>query len=180
MKILALDLATRTGFAIGSPGDEAPACGSVQLAAPGSSHGAIAAGLINWLAPLLSELKPDLIVYEAPLPVLVKIGKRNANADRILTGLCFLAEGISHCRGIFDVREARAMDVRRYFLDNVQMSHGFAKQWVVRKCRSLGWLESADDDAADACATWDYMCALIDPRIGVKRAPLFLLPKVRA
>jgi hypothetical protein len=180
MKVLALDLATRTGFAYGDVGVEAPACGSVQLARPGSSHGAIASGFISWLAPLLAKEKPNVVVYEAPLPPFVKIGKRNANADRILTGLCFLAEGIAHCRGIFDVREARAVDVRRYFLDNVQMSHGFAKQWVVRKCRSLGWLESADDDAADACATWDYMCALIDPRIGVKRAPLFLLPKVRA
>lgn len=172
LDILALDLATVTGFARG-PVHGQPQCGSVQLAARGASPGAIGAGLTRWLGRLLSEEpKPDVLVYEEPLPFGVKLGKRNAHSDRILSGLCFLAHTIAFCRGVFDVRTASTPDVRRHFI-GTNCVRQEAKMYTVRKCRSLGWLESADDDAADAAALWSYQCSLIDPIAGIKVSPLF-------
>lgn len=170
--ILALDLATRTGFARGRIGEQ-PMCGSIRLAGKGASHGAIGSGLVRWLGEELAKERPDILVLEAPLPAFAKRGMRNANADRILSGLCFLAEAVAHCRGIYDVREASSSAVRSYFVGSVHCTREQAKSWTITRCKSLGWLESADDDAADACALWSYQCSLIDPLEGIRTAPLF-------
>jgi hypothetical protein len=170
--ILALDLAIKLGWARGTPGTQ-PRCGSVTLAGKGASHGAICKGLIVWLSDLLAQApRPDIIVFEAPLPAFAKRGKRNANADRILSGLCFVAEGIAHCRGIYDVREASAAAVRHHFIGG-NFKREAAKSYVMRKCKSLGWLERADEDAADALALWHFQCSLLKPELGIQVSPLF-------
>jgi hypothetical protein len=170
--ILALDLAIRLGWARGAPGTQ-PRCGSVTLAGKGASHGAICKGLIVWLSDLLAQApRPDIIVFEAPLPVFAKRGQRNANADRILSGLCFVAEGIAHCRGIYDVREASAAAVRHHFIGQ-NYKRDKAKRYTIERCRELGWLEQADDDAADALALWDFQCCCIAPETGLRSTRLF-------
>jgi hypothetical protein len=161
----------RTGWALG-PVDGEPQCGSVQLASKGASAGAIGAGLMRWLGKQLAENRPDVLVYEAPMPFGAKLGKRNAHTDRTLSGLCFLAHTIAFCRGVFDVREASTPAVRQHFI-GANCVRQEAKFHTVRKCRALGWLETADDDAADACALWSFQCSMIDPIAGIKVSPLF-------
>jgi hypothetical protein len=43
---------------------------------------------------------------------------------------------------------------------------------VMRQCRAMGW-QVADDNEADALATWHYMCSLIEPKLALRPTPLF-------
>ena len=67
--ILALDIATRCGWARG-PVRGTPMSGSISFAhTPASSDNAIFANALTWLSTLLEpKPRPDLIVIEALLP----------------------------------------------------------------------------------------------------------------
>ena len=63
--------------------------------------------------------------------------------------------------------------IRAHFINQVVCAKGEVKMMVQRKARSLGWLERADDDAADALALWSFQCSLIDPEQAIRISPLF-------
>jgi hypothetical protein len=63
--------------------------------------------------------------------------------------------------------------VRRHFIDLSACAKGESKMMVQRKCKSLGWLEHVDADAADACALWSYQAGLLDPEQAIRISPLF-------
>jgi hypothetical protein len=64
-RILALDLASRTGWAVGVPSDEKPRSGSLRFAREGASMGAVFAGCRQWLNDFLAtENDIKLVVFE--------------------------------------------------------------------------------------------------------------------
>lgn len=175
-EILALDIATRTGFAFGRPG-ELPRSGSIRLAPPGSSNGAIGRGMMRWLADFLKVSQPDVIYYEVPLDPRHMGRKTTFKTARILLGLPFLVETISEARGVYKLREAGVQDVRKHFCGNARPKD--KKQAVLARCRQLGW-QPEDDNAADALALWDFACAKEAPGVAIATAPLFArTPKVQ-
>ncbi len=169
-KVLALDLATMTGWAVGEPGT-APRFGSMRFAREGHSMAAHFAGCMQWLADFNAVERPRLIVFEAPIPPVFKLGKTNMDTTRWLIGLCSVVEATLYGKG-FDVREASVSDVRRFFLGTGNIKRDDAKIATKRRCRELGWMVG-DDNAADACALWLYQCALLDPNLAVRYTPLF-------
>ena len=63
-------------------------------------------------------------------------------------------------------------DVRGHFIGHRTMKSEHAKEETMQRCRALDWPVN-DHNAADACALWDYACCLIDPKLGIKRTPMF-------
>jgi Holliday junction resolvasome RuvABC endonuclease subunit len=177
MHILALDIATTTGWAVGEVGCEGPRCGSVQFGKPGASQLAICGHALEWAIDTIKPPLPDVVAIEALLPPQVIRGKSNVDHD-LLAHLHGIILGVCFMRGVFKVNKYPVMTIRRHFIDLGSCAKGQAKQMVQDKCRQLGWLASDDDDAADACALWSYQAALIDPEQAVRVSPLF--QRVRA
>jgi hypothetical protein len=171
MLILALDVATRCGFARGEVG-AVPSSGSVAFGGGGNDRAVFAAAL-SWLSELLEPRpRPDWVILEALLPGGAMKGEtQRATRDR-LAGLRGVMLAVAQCRGIKRVSEADVADVRSHFISTRKLKRAAAKAEVLRTCARLGWAV-ADDDAGDACALWSYACAQIDPTHGIRVSPLF-------
>jgi hypothetical protein len=102
--VLALDLASVTGWACGEPG-ATPAHGSIRFASQGASHEAIFASAFRWMNSILLEFGPKLVVWESPLAGF-KTGSTTNNATTILFGLPAVIGTATYLRGGYDIRKA--------------------------------------------------------------------------
>jgi Holliday junction resolvasome RuvABC endonuclease subunit len=147
--VLALDLATKFGWAFGS-GGEHPRSGSVALPIYRPRDARFAA-YSDWLADAITTFEPSRIVYEAPQ--VTNGGTLNATTmetARFLFGVCAITDLVAWRRDVpcFDVHLS---SVRKHFCNS-----GHAKKReVIRVCHLRGW-SPADDNEADALAIWDY------------------------
>src|SRR5437762_2261881 len=76
--VLALDLASVSGWAVGEPGGE-PKHGSLRFASVGASHEAIFAKAAMWIEQKIIDCNPSTIVWEAPMPTSRRYLDRHAN-----------------------------------------------------------------------------------------------------
>jgi len=175
-KVLALDIATVTGWAYGSPG-EVPTFGSIRFGKPGGSRAAAYRAFSKWLETEwnVRDHQPDLIVYESPAVPSIMSGRTNIDTIRLLVGLAEYLEG--WCYGNFELREASVSQVRAHFLGR-NMKSAIAKPMTMARCRELGWAVK-DSDEADACALWDYQCRFLRPDLASKTAPIFSKALIR-
>jgi hypothetical protein len=175
MNILALDLATNTGWAFGILGSVQPTFGSVRFGQAESSRTARFANCLEWTSAFLKRQdETGLVVFEAPLHFGLRRGNSNAGNDELAYGLAAIVRAVARLRGVHDVREARTIDVRRFFL-GVNPKRKDAKRQTIECCHALG-LEVEDDNQADAVATWFYQCAQLQPQFGLQVSPLFRKP----
>ena len=158
MIVVALDIATQTGIAVGPPGGK-PKAWSVDLG-KGRSEDARFSKALVLTHELIERHRPDLIAVEAA------IGGKFASA--FLIGVVACVRGVAANRGV-PVRSYTSGSVRKHFLGRALAKRDFPalkpaaatkaiKGEVIARCRLLGW-EVADDNAADACALWDFACA---------------------
>jgi hypothetical protein len=173
MLVCAFDLATTSGWAVGRVDDDVPSCGSIRFAGKGASKPAIFGNALEWIIGFLKEHKPDVIAIEATLPTTFVRGRTSKNTNDVLVGLVAIFEAVAYARSIYKINEHSVSAVRSHFIDMNACARDEAKMYTIRKCRSLGWLEKADDDAADAAALWSYQCSLFDPRKALRVSPLF-------
>lgn len=169
--VLALDIASVTGFARGPVGREGPRCGSIRFGKPGASQLAICGHALEWAIDTLKPPLPDVVAIEDLLPPHVTRGKSNVDHD-LLAQLHGVILGVCFARGIYKVHKHAVMTVRRHFIDLSACAKGQGKRMVQDKCKQLGWLADGDD-AADAAAVWSYACSLIDPEQAIRISPLF-------
>jgi hypothetical protein len=171
MNILALDLATNSGWALGALGDHVPVFGSIRFGARDCSHEARFGHALEWTSDFLKRNKVDVLTFEAPLHFGLRRGNSNTGNDEIAYGLAAIVQAVAHLRGVYDVRLARTIDVRRFFLgDNPKRN--IAKRETIGRCRALG-IHVEDDNQADAIALWHFQCAQIRPQLGLRTSPLF-------
>jgi len=168
--ILALDLATVTGWAFGAPGEQ-PQSGVIRFGRGNATHGQIAAEAIAWFIEFLGEMKPTQIVFEQPLPPNFTGGHTTLNTALVTMGLPFLMQGIAYKLGMFNVAAVRVSDIRNFFIGE-NMKSEEAKRLTFERCQRLGF-EPKDDNASDALALWCYQCARIKPELAHKLTPLF-------
>lgn len=170
--ILALDLASQTGWALGRVYDRIPQSGSIRFAPKGASLGMVFSECRKWLKNfLIYNPGIEVIVFEAPMVPSHMIGNTNANTIRMLIGLTAVIEEATYQMG-YDVREARVSDVRYHFLLKVRVKRAAAKVMTIAACRRLGW-NPCDDNAADALALWHYQASVFEPKLAVQTSPLF-------
>ena len=158
MIIVALDIATQTGIAAGSPGGK-PKAWSVDLGKGRSEDARFSKALVV-THEMIERFRPDLIAVEAA------IGGKFASA--FLIGVVACVRGVAANRGL-PVRSYTSGSVRKHFLGRALAKRDFPaltaaaatkaiKGEVIHRCRLLGW-DVPDDNAADACALFDYACA---------------------
>ena len=191
--ILALDIATVTGFAYAPPEAVAAwpdmgALGDYQFAAPpldrivwgsqrfgtpGCDPGLMTHEAHFWLTAQLhhKERRPALVVIEAPLPLghMTKIDPRTRRKVPLVN--TETQRKLGGLYGIFDLVRFRA-DVRwaEYGVSSIRLhfiGDGRAskkRDRIIKRCLDRGWDVGKDHNAADALAVLDYAVA-IDRRL---------------
>lgn len=151
VRVLALDLATSTGWAAYGPGLPLT-YGRYQLPECGHVVGRFLHHFDLWFSDLITEYEPRVIFYEAPW-----IGPRDT-VDKLQKnlGLPNIVEMVCWRRevGCFKLN---VRTVRAHFLGKGNLKRADAKRQAVARCKALG-LAVASDDEADAIALLD--CAL--------------------
>lgn len=171
--VLALDLATEAGWALGRPGDDEPLSGTVRFAKKGASHGAIGKGAFDWFIGFIREHEIEQAVIEQE--VRKPQYKSSHDSNDVTRGLIWQFRFMLFKRGIYEPRGltmAPVNSVRKFFLGDGNLPSEEAKYRTVQRCRALCW-NPADDNAADALAIWAWRCAMIDPTVGAGMSPLF-------
>jgi crossover junction endodeoxyribonuclease RuvC len=175
-KTLALDLATRLGFALGTRSGVIVS-GSRQLPKTGDDLGTFGRAFRDWLVKGIKRHSPDLIVYEQP--ILRGVGT-NINTLRKLYGLAFMVEVIAGDAELLalnhpiPVQEINNADWIKHFLGagNVPRNSDARKKAVFRMCQIRGW-RPGDYDEGDALAILDYAHASASPAHALEATPLF-------
>lgn len=147
-KILTLDLAASTGYAVGAPG-EVPTFGSHQFASTGDNFGRHQANARDWLARLIFTEQPVLIGYEQPSifgvttpATVIKL----CSYVSTLEELC-LKEGFD-----VPVRQVNPSQLKKFFTGNGRAK----KPEMVGAARRYGFAV-ANDDEADAVGMWWFL-----------------------
>lgn len=166
--VLALDIATKTGWALHKPGMERPFFGTLRLPSTPEEVGAPVQRLHEFLTDQ-HRLHGGLtdVVFEAqhiatpgrPDP---ETGKRKGGIDiNVIYKLIALGghvEWFAHCI------KARCFKVhigtwRKHFCGSGNMDRATSKMTAMDKCRRLG-IDPPDDNAAEAMGILDYYLSL--------------------
>ena len=163
MKILALDIATVTGWACGDttafllaaqPADRA-IYGAVRLNRRGLSWGAKFDAQYQALYDLAAQHTPCTIVCEAPF------AGKSTTTNRQIFGLSAIADMAFHNLGLMRGHDIQAVyevppqTWRKHFLGKGRGPREEMKAAALTRCRQLGF-EPDDDNAADALGLLDY------------------------
>ncbi len=157
--ILALDIATRTGWAFGSDLGAAPVTGAIDLSKSLGIGGKMAR-LADKLEDLVRDIDPDLIIFEQPIHGVTRQG--SSNVLRLALALCGTAEMVAFWNKV-DVREVPIPTWRKHFIGAGRAPKGEHPKWCKRqaqhRCKVLGWGDLSDDQA-EAAGIWDYAMSL--------------------
>jgi hypothetical protein len=169
--ILALDIATRTGWALGELGTM-PNSSSIRFGNQSTDADVIFKSALCWTEGFVKRVRPDLVIYEAMLPPLAKLGVTSAAVRDRLAGLQGIMRAVCRRYEVGLIVDCNVGDVRQHFIGDRRLKRDPAKREVLRRCAQLGWA-ACDDNAGDALAIFSYACAIIDPVSALKTTPLF-------
>lgn len=176
MMLLALDLATVSGFAVGET-DEFPSLTPLEAVAPSASRntrapisgerrigrkgcdvGAFLLDYDAWLTDLKKVHGFQMVVYEAPLVMLRGKKKDRINMDTIrkLIGLANHTDFFCAMKGI-GVFQANNASVRKHFIGRGNGPTEVLKRMTFAECQARGW-NARGFDEADALAVFDFAC----------------------
>lgn len=170
MLIATLDIATCTGFVLGEPGTK-PRYDLWRLKKPSDHYDVVGGEMGRKIRDLcfLADSRPDLIVFEAPIPPYQSQGdgdrkdpiRRSIESilvpQRAVGGL----QAVAACYGI-EVLPANMQTVRKHFTGKARWgSSKETKAAVIARCVALGYVAPGfkDDNVCDALALWDWACA---------------------
>lgn len=179
--ILALDLATWTGWAHWRPGLDRPRSGVLRLPKTGEDVGRFVDVYTEWLNAFLGFERPRFVVFEAPF-----VGEKTSQeVARKLLGLAVVTEQWCYrfknkngadCRYL----ETNNQNVRTHFLGSGSRSLKHArpgeelrdrlKRMTVERCNLKGWAVD-DDNEADALAVLDFAAHTLRNAIDVPWDP---------
>lgn len=171
MRILALDLASKLGFAFGSAAEGVLGSGSHKLPVTGENVGQFLHAYCVWLHDKISETSAGEVIFE--MPVLPNLGKTSLVTLRKLYSLCGVTELLAHERQIA-CTEANLSDIRSHALGkgNVPRKRDLVKPAIIAWCRARGWTVR-DDNQADALALLSFRLSHFDPVAAIRATPLF-------
>ena len=161
--ILALDLATTTGYAWGplsapTPTDLERANGATVSEPIGgfksfknySPVGPRLAAFRDWMEDLMRVHNPSIVVFEAPIP-----RQTNAQTMRILISLAGITEELA-TRYMAKVYEVEVKKIKKHATGNGNAD----KEDMIHQAKLMGW-HPKDDNHADALWLLDYSRCLL-------------------
>jgi hypothetical protein len=160
-KILALDVATKTGVAEGRPG-EVPRLQTIDFRGKDDLTGLYGRATL-WMATKLRDDPPDLVVIEQPVPPSGAWGHTNHQTSMITIGMFGIFCGIVHCKSI-RLEIAPISTWRKSFLGRGNHPGVIAKQMCLDRCKLLGW-DAIDHNAAESAGIWSWAGATFMGRI---------------
>lgn len=153
--LLALDLATVSGFAFWRPGMERPLSGTLRMPKTGEDVGWFVEDYHGKLCDLLTVHQPELIIFEAPL----LRATTSIDTARKLMGLALMTEFVCRQRRL-KYREANNASIRKHFIGCGRGDRKTLKAMTIKACQDRGW-RPVDDNEADALALADYACHVL-------------------
>lgn len=179
MTVLALDIATTTGWAFGDAGEK-PRFGSFTCPTTGDDLGRYGDAFERWFTALVRDFKPKKVVFEAPVLPRAKFDKAkgriveqtNLATVRKLNGLLMLTEVALLRAGCNDVEEISSGQWRKLFLGDFYPHNGVRddfKRAAIAACRQMKW-EPNNSDEAEACGIWFVITRVNDPRFAAAEA----------
>ena len=171
MHALALDLATRLGWAIGHTTSSTPQSGSYSLPKTGEELGPFFAAYHNWLIDILNKNNIEIIVFEAPMPT--QMGRSTIATTLKLQGLCVHTEFVGYMKKI-KTFQVSASTWKKQLTGTGRVSKpkpGNGEYPVTTACRQRGWAPRCDNEA-DALGVWAYTCTCISPHESWHHMPL--------
>lgn len=185
-RILALDLATRFGWAFGAAGEE-PISGSRYFSRDGRAPkgGPISNGAKFWngmrfAAEFHEQYAPTHVFCEMPIAPnsQSKQGQTSSAVFEVLYGLPAAVRGMLYGLGCYQWEYASASSVRKHFIGKGGLKGDVAKPLVFEKCLKLGWISAADEDLShdrsDALAIWSFAETQLAPKFAQPVDDLFL------
>lgn len=150
--LLALDLGSAVGWAVGPPGT-VPRVGTALLPAYGQDEGAYFASYADWLADMITLFAPDEIAAEQTL---ANVENRGQHATESLLGLRALTSLVAYRRETRLTWHA-VSTVRKAVCGN-----GHAKKDAVNVAIIRRGVKPDSHNAADAAAVWFYRTGQIE------------------
>ena len=174
--VLALDIATTTGWALHNPDLQRPFFGALALPGGGERIGAALDKLLRFLEQLdgrMAETGRPIshIFYEKPfIP-----GQVNSVTSERLMGLCAVTQMFAYRRQMTSCLSVDISEWRKHFLGR---GGGFKrtpdkkhylpdhdpKELAIRECARFGW-HTDIADAAEACGILDYALSMLDSAV---------------
>lgn len=154
MDVLALDLATNTGWASRREAGVV-SFGSFRLPKTGDDVGEYLSVFHHWLIDIVAcfDTEALAVVFEAPiLPKTTGI-----KVVRKLQGLAAHTEFVCNQLAVSRCMEVNNMSVRKHFIGSGGYKRDEAKRLTVMQCTERGF-KPQNDDEADALACLDYAC----------------------
>lgn len=167
--IAAFDLASVTGVCFG---ETTPTVATWKLI--GEQRPAKLRHLHDLTTLLFKQIRPTLVVYEAPLPLVVmaRVGARDETiallrgAIGVLELLCAVNELPVQALSVQDARES-VLGWRTH------RGAGKTKDKVIRHVTAFYGITPQNDNEADAFVLWRYAQNLANPRLAAASTPLF-------
>lgn len=165
IRVLALDTSTHTGWAHCGPSPtDRPVYGTLNL--PGWRRDVVGksyAALHSFVSDKIRNESITHVVIERPLTVHAHAYNEGKDADlaAALLGLVAIGECAAVLAGARCHIESPAT-IRKHFVGNGRPRD--PKAAVMARCSQLGW-RVADDNQADALATWDYAVSRLRSRL---------------
>jgi hypothetical protein len=178
-RVLALDIATRTGWATDGSLPGVPVTGVFQAPkakgsrSEGREFGVSFAAYRAWLVEMIGNIEPEIVGFEAPLNVVAKShggGLRTTSQEtvRLLFGLAAITEEVAQTLGVGCV-EQNIGTIKRHFSGTGSAD----KEAMLAMCKRLNWEVGGDHNRADAAALWSLVKSLKDPKWAPFATPLF-------
>ena len=161
--VLALDIATQTGWALG-PVPAAPvtplevAAGALASTPESGTRsfdgkgGQFFNNFAGWVGAMLTRHEPAFLIYEAPvLPARTQIATL-----RRLYGMVAVVEVVARCWPETQVFEVPLQLIKKHATGNGRAK----KSAMIAAAKRMGW-KPKDDNEADALWLWDYGCSVV-------------------
>lgn len=150
MKILALDLATQTGWCFGET-SERPTLGTLRLPSTGDEVGPFLDFFDQWLTMKFKSWDPAVVIFEAPI-LPGQFGNNSGpmtsiKTTRKLQGLA------SHLEFVCQRRSLECLETASATAKKAVGSGKFKKPDVLAACKRCGF-DPKSQDEADAFAIW--------------------------
>lgn len=169
--VAGFDIATSVGCADGRP-NEKPRTWTWNLKEAGISRPAKLVRLFEYCERYFRENQVDIFCYEKGMNIriMMQIGASD-DTIALLRGAIGVVEVCAYRAHIPIIQAVSVNDARSHLVGGA-IPKGKGKQFVMDRCKMLGW-KPDNFDESDACAIWSYGCGKANPMSALAVTPLF-------